>query len=119
MSDNLIQYLTIALDSICTYICETENTREVKVTPLQLWAAVRFYLDISQEEVKANFKEVIESYASLVTVRTSGTKGRNINIRHVEKYIINGETDVLFDEVEFVVITHTQEYLNLLNTPVH
>lgn len=109
MSNTLVKDLTITLDTICSHICETENTREVTVTPYQLWSAAKFYFTVSEEEVKANFKEVVESYASLVTVRKL-EDGRNISIRNVEKYIINGETDVLFDEVEFVVITHTQTY---------
>lgn len=120
MSDTLVQDLTITLDSICSHVCETENTREVTVTPFQLWTAAKFHFNISEEAVKTNFKEVVENYASLVTVYKSATAGRNVSIRNVEKFIINGETDALFDEVEFVTITHTQEYFNhLLNYQKH
>ena len=114
MSDTLVQDLTITLYSICSHVCETENTREVTVTPYQLWSAAKFAFAVSEEEVKANFKEVVESYASLITVYKSAVAGRNISIRNVEKYIINGETDVPFDEVESVAIKHTQEYFNHL-----
>lgn len=107
MNKNLIQELTIVLDSICSYICETEKTREVTVTPTQLWAAARFYMEISKEAVEENFEEVLDNYASLVTVEKSATDGRKINISHVEKYVINGEA-------KSAIITHTEEYLEFL-----
>ena len=111
MNKNLIQELTIVLDSICSYICETERTRQVIITPTQLWTAARFYMEIPKETVAENFEEVLDSYASLVIVRKSATDGHKVNIGLVEKYTVEGAPS---GAVVSAVITHKEEYLELL-----
>lgn len=120
MQDIYIDALTLALQSICIHVCKTENTSEVTVTPFQLWSEAKLDFTVSEEEVKANFFEVVKNYSKMIILYKPTNKEYHSCIDAVEKYIINGETDALFDEAEFVTITHTQEYINyLLNYQKH